>query len=74
MKWDFNIWTGNSIANVSDNGRIMRLAGKAPYLYKAEFWGDYSFRYPVRGPWRKSLPKAKEDLSKMSKKYIRRMR
>lgn len=67
MNWEFNAMTGNSIGWVSDNCRIVRLRGM-PYLYVAEYWGDYSLDYPKRGPVRKTLGQAKEDLKRMERK------
>lgn len=47
-EWSFNASTGDSVARVNSNTRLVRIGQHAPYLYTAEFWGDYSFRYPIR--------------------------
>jgi len=52
LKWDRNIWTGHDIASVSPTRRLVRQTyHQAAPLYRAEEWGDYSLRYPVRGGW-----------------------
>lgn len=54
LEWKFNCWTGDHTANVSKNMRIVRMGSEEPYLYSAEYWGDYSLKYPIKGPWQKS--------------------
>ena len=61
MDWKFNCWTGDSTLRIDENTRIVRVGQKQPYLYRAEYWGDYSLEYPRRGPCRKSLPQARQD-------------
>jgi hypothetical protein len=43
------------------------MGSEAPYLYRAEFWGDYSLDYPKRAGWVKTLDQAKKDLKKLGK-------
>lgn len=61
--WQFNASAGVHILRVSRNERIVRHQGGR--LYTAEFWGDYSLAYPVRGPCRATLQQAKRDLSNL---------
>jgi hypothetical protein len=64
LTWERNIWTGNDIARINDNTRVVRMPadyGKS-YLYCAEFWGDYSLAYPIRSGWYPTLAKAKSSL------------
>jgi hypothetical protein len=67
--WELNIWTGRHLLNISRNKRIVRQGFHNPtsFLYSAEFWGDFSLAFPVRGPWRKTLPQAKHDFSRLEK-------
>jgi hypothetical protein len=44
--WQLNASTGNHIAKVNDNTRLVRLMGGG--IYTAEFWGDYSSGFPIR--------------------------
>lgn len=64
IEWKWNIWTGQDLGRVTDNGRIIRQKYYNPisYLYRAEFWGDYSLERPTYGPWRKTLKAALRDL------------
>ena len=65
--WEFNAATGSHIAQVDDNTRIIRSGQPDAYLYRAEFWGDYSLRYPI---WvntlsiKESLKLLKEEIAK----------
>lgn len=65
-KWDFNASTGNNYLRILDNGRIVRMGSKPPYLYKAEFWGDYSLKFPENGAWRETLQRARADLRRIA--------
>lgn len=67
--WERNVWTGTDKLRVGENERVMRQGFYNPrsFLYYAEFWGDYSLKYPLRGPWRKTLQAAKRDLAKLRK-------
>jgi hypothetical protein len=56
-EWKLNASTGNFIARVSSNVRLVRVGRIAPFLYRAENWGDYSLEFPVCSPWCSS-PKA----------------
>ena len=70
LAWERNNWTGEDVARLSSNERIVRmppLAGKAD-MYQAEFWGDFSLHYPKHGPWRKTLQAALSDLQKLVRK------
>lgn len=67
-KWEHNIWTGHYILRVSKNERIIRLGLGSECLYQAEFWGDYSFKYPVKGSWRTTLQAARRDLNSLRRK------
>lgn len=68
LEWARNIWTGNDIADVSANERIIRTRfNDGSYLYHAEFWGDHSLGFPRRGAWRRSLGAARRDLSRLRK-------
>jgi hypothetical protein len=73
--WEFNCWTGNSIYRIEKKeARIVRMAGREPHLYRAEWWGDYSLEYPKRGPWRGNLEQAKKDvkaLERAQKGYLK---
>lgn len=68
----YNIWTGRGILDIDDNARIVRqpFVGQRP-LYSAEYWGDYSLEYPVRGQWRETLRAAKSDLAALKAKGIK---
>ena len=54
-KWDRNIWTGNYIANVTDEIRLIRVNGISGHLYSAE-------RNSIRGPWESTPAKAIREL------------
>jgi hypothetical protein len=58
LQWELNASTGDYIAKVSDNTRLIRMGSVRPYLYLAEFWGDYSLAFPVRGTCETSVAKA----------------
>lgn len=57
--WEHNASTGNYILRVGPNTRVVRIQGGG--LYRVEYWGDYSLRFPIRGPWRKTLRSALAD-------------
>jgi hypothetical protein len=64
-RWERNPWTGHDLARVSDTRRLVRQSfAQAAPLYKAEEWGDYSLRYPVRGPWMGSPQAALDGLDR----------
>ncbi len=66
--WEHNASTGNDILRVGKNKRIIRVpSGPGQYMYKAEYWGDYSLKYPVKGVLRGALAQAKKDLPKLAK-------
>lgn len=67
--WERNIWTGTDKLRVNKNERVIRQGFCNPrsFLYHAEFWGDFSLKYPTRGPWRKSLRAAQKDIVKLQK-------
>ena len=67
--WERNVWTGMDKLRVSENERVLRQEFHNPrsFLYYAEFWGDFSLGFPVRGPWRKTLAASKRDLAKLRK-------
>jgi hypothetical protein len=67
-EWAHNASTGHDILRISGNERVIRTShARGVYTYVAEFWGDYSLRYPIKGPHRATLPKAKRDLSDLRK-------
>lgn len=69
-EWKRNIWTGDDIANVSKTVRLIRIGHAEPspegvtFLYRAEDWGDYSLKYPIKGPWQRTPAKALRELKK----------
>lgn len=60
-EWEHNVSTGNDHLRVSANERIVRIAGGG--LYVAEFWGDYSLRFPRRSGCRTTLKAAMAELA-----------
>jgi hypothetical protein len=70
-EWKFNCWTGNNILDVPELcGRIVRQAwGADEYRYDAEYWGDYSLKFPVSEYRFTTLQEAKKALAKLHKKY-----
>lgn len=68
--WKLNIWTGNYLANVSKTLRLIRIGHSEPtpegitFLYQAEDWGDFSLKYPIKGPWERTPEKAIRSLKK----------
>lgn len=60
-EWEHNASTGDDYLRVSANERIVRMAGGG--LYVAEFWGDYSLRYPRRSGCCASLKAATAELA-----------
>jgi hypothetical protein len=67
--WELNASTGNYILRLTPNTSVIRMAGGG--LYSGEYWGDYSLRYPKKGPWRKTLKQAKQDITKMAADCMR---
>jgi hypothetical protein len=69
VEWERNIWTGHDIARLSKNERVVRTTFRNPtsYLYFAEFWGDFSLKYPLRGPYRKTLQQTRADLARIKR-------
>lgn len=69
LDWRFNASTGASIADLNRNTRLVT-DGPNPVgrLYRCEFWGDYSLKYPIKGPWSKSVPKAIASCAALKKK------
>jgi hypothetical protein len=66
MQWQLNASTGCHLLNVISNGRVIRQRHGQSYLYRADYWGDYSLDFPVAGVWRGSLGEAKRDLSRLA--------
>lgn len=66
-EWKFNAWTGNSILSIPEyGGRIVREQwGPGQYRYTAEYWGDYSLRYPIYEYRHTTLIAAKDALRKL---------
>jgi len=64
-QWEFNCWTGNYHLRIDDSVRIIRMAGGG--LYSAEHWGDYSLKFPIKGPWCKTLQQAKRSIASLRK-------
>lgn len=63
--WELNVSTGNFIAKTGENTRLLRMrAGGNEYMYKAEFWGDYSSGYPKDGGWHSSIASAVKNTEK----------
>lgn len=58
LKWELNASTGSFIASLSNSVRIIRDGRGRGCLYSAEQWGDHSLRYPIRGPWCRTLQQA----------------
>lgn len=67
-KWDLNASTGNYILRTGKNERVIRDGSGSGCLYRSEFWGDHSFKYPVKGPWRTTLVAARRDLKNLRRK------
>ena len=65
--WDKNPWTGDCSLSCGKAQRIQRIGSEGSYLYRAQFWGDYSLAHPVYGRWRASLSAAKKDLKILKK-------
>ena len=65
--WAKNPWTGDCLLSCGPARRILRTGTEGSYLYRAEYWGDYSLTYPVYGRWRASLSAAKKDLEALEK-------
>lgn len=63
-KWQRNIWTGDDILNLDDKSRVIR-SGK--HLYRVEYWGDYSLKYPIKGPFESTLKGALSHLDSLKK-------
>ncbi len=70
-EWKLNCWTGNYLARVTDKIRLIRIGHDTPcpnsgitFLYQAEDWGDYSLKYPIKGPWERTPAKAIRELKK----------
>lgn len=69
-KWKHNTSTGNAIADISHNERLIRWGTeRSGYLYNYEFWGDFSLTYPLKGGWYKTPSQA----IKEGKPYIDRL-
>lgn len=49
--WKLNAYTGAYIASVTSNVRLVRIGRAGHYLYRAENWGDYSLKFPLRSGW-----------------------
>lgn len=60
--WEYNCSTGNSLLRIESNARIVRTGSD---IYHAEYWGDYSLRFPISGPVRTSLTAARRDVTKL---------
>lgn len=65
LKWEFNSATGAYLAKVDTNKRLVRI-GKG--LYIAEYWGDYSLKYPVRSGVCRTVRSALEALQDIAEK------
>lgn len=69
-EWKFNCWTGDYKADVSKTVRLIRIGHAEPtpegitFLYRAEDWGDFSLKYPIKGPWERTPAKALRELKK----------
>lgn len=47
LDWKFNASTGDSIATLDRVTRIKRSGRDGKFLYRAEYWGDHSFDFPI---------------------------
>jgi hypothetical protein len=47
LDWRFNASTGSSIANIDRVTRLVRTGRDGKFLYRAEYWGDHSFDFPI---------------------------
>jgi hypothetical protein len=67
LDWRRNIWTGHDLLSVPEHrGRIRREPwGPSQYVYTAEYWGDYSLRYPLCDYRHATLGAAKAALRRM---------
>ena len=63
LDWDFNASTGSYIAQLNPVTRLVRSGRDGKFLYRAEYWGDYSFDFPI-GSNALTASKALEDLKK----------
>ena len=73
--WEHNVWTGEDILRLSDNERIIRQKfNDGSFLYRAEFWGDFSLLYPIKGSMKETLKSAKEDLVGLKIKDLHKAR
>ena len=57
-QWKHNASTGSYTLDLSKNTRLIRMGEDGRYMYKPEYWGDYSLRFPVHGGWHLTRPKA----------------
>ncbi len=64
--WELNASTGDYIARIEDNLRLVRMEGGG--LYNAEYWGDYSPKYPIESGWYKTPQKALESIRRKIRK------
>lgn len=63
LDWNFNASTGSSIAQLNPVTRLVRSGRDGKFLYRAEYWGDYSRDFPI-GSNALTASKALEDLKK----------
>lgn len=68
--WRHNAATGSYILDVNRNTRVIRDGDAPGALYRCEFWGDYSLKYPVKGAWTKSLPAAMKSCSALRRRAL----
>lgn len=61
--WQLNASTGDYIADIDALTRVIRLKGGG--LYEAQFWGNYSFDYPIYSGLFKTPAAAVADLRKV---------
>lgn len=47
LEWKHNASTGAYIANLGPATRLVRSGRAGRYLYRAEYWGDYSLDFPI---------------------------
>jgi len=66
--WIHNASTGTHFKWLSRNGGILRqdFHGSPP-LYKAEYFGDYSFAFPIKGDWVETEQAAAKSLQRLTR-------
>jgi hypothetical protein len=68
INWERNASTGSYVARLDRNTRLIRDGDAPSALYRCEFWGDYSLKYPIKGDWSRSASAAIKSCSRLRKR------